>query len=336
MKTFSERNPLPIAIIGVLTSAIIFVLIFNAAKVPFIGGGNVYAANFAEASGLKVGNEVRVAGVRVGEVTDVTLDGTQVRVSFRVKDAWIGDQSTADIKIKTLLGQKYLAVDPLGDEALDPDDAIPLARTTTPLDVTDAFSDLSSTVDQVDTQQLAQSFRVISDTFADTPASVRGTIDGLSRLSQTISSRDDELAELLANTSELSGTLADRRDEIGLLINDGNSLLEELSARRQAIRQMLIGTRELSEQLDGLVDDNQQQLQPALDDLDRVTEILKRNQDNLRESLELLAPYYRLVTSTLGNGPWVDAYVCGLFTEQGAPVLDNDVVRDCRPGKSDQ
>jgi phospholipid/cholesterol/gamma-HCH transport system substrate-binding protein len=45
-----------------------------------------------------------------------------------------------------------------------------------------------------------------------------------------------------------------------------------------------------------------------------------------------LGPYYRLLTSAMGNGHWVDAYVCGLFDDQDAPVLDNDVVRNCHPG----
>ena len=82
---------------------------------------------------------MRVAGVSVGKVSDVTLEGTHVRVDFDVDSTWIGDQSTAAIKIKTLLGQKYLAIDPLGDKSLDPGTAIPLTRTTAPYDVTTAL-----------------------------------------------------------------------------------------------------------------------------------------------------------------------------------------------------
>ena len=70
---------------------------------------------------------------------------------------------------------------------------IPLSRTASPYDVVQAFADLSSTVDQIDTTQLASSFEVLSQTFADTPAEVRSSLQGLARLSDTISSRDAQL-----------------------------------------------------------------------------------------------------------------------------------------------
>src|SRR6201999_300975 len=98
-----------------------------------------YHADFTEAAGLRSGDDVRVAGVSVGKVSDISLEGTHVRVDFAVDTTWIGDSSTAAIKIKTLLGQKYLAIDPLGDKSLDPDTAIPLSRTSSTYDVTTAL-----------------------------------------------------------------------------------------------------------------------------------------------------------------------------------------------------
>ena len=77
-----------------------------------LGAGARYTAKFTEAAGLKPGNEVRVAGVKVGEVDDVTLDGDRVNVTFRVENTWIGDQTQATIQIKTILGQKYLSLNP--------------------------------------------------------------------------------------------------------------------------------------------------------------------------------------------------------------------------------
>ncbi|CAM5680175.1 hypothetical protein SVIOM74S_01099 [Streptomyces violarus] len=71
----------------------------------------------------------RIAGVKVGEVTGVSLDGPHVKVDFKVKDAWIGD-ATVGIALKTLLGEKYLAVDPLGNAPQDPGSRITASRTT--------------------------------------------------------------------------------------------------------------------------------------------------------------------------------------------------------------
>ena len=333
MKAFSERNPLIIAVAGILALVLVFLVTFNAERLPIIGGGQVYHAKFAEAAGLKTGDEVRVAGVKVGKVTDVTLDGTQVDVAFRVKDAWIGDQSSAEIKIKSLLGQKFLSLDPSGNEQLDASDAIPMSRTTTPYDVIDAFGDLSTNIDDIDTQQLAKSFEVLSDAFQDTPKSVRDLVDGLSDVSKTISSRDKEIAQLLDATTDISGTLSARKEDIAAVIQDGNLLLAELINRHDAITRLLEGTSRLGTQLEGLVTDNQAQLKPALDQLDRVSTILEDNQGNLDQALKMVGPYYRLIASASGNGRWIDSYVCGLINDHDRPQLDSDVLRNCSPRK---
>src|SRR5690606_30404818 len=129
MKSFQERNPLVLGAVGTALLAGVLVATVNYENLPLIGGGTTYQAEFA---GLAPTNEVRVAGIKVGEVTDVELAEDRVLVSFRVSDAWIGNRTSAEIKIKTLLGQKYLALHPMGDAVLDPDDPIPLGRTTTP------------------------------------------------------------------------------------------------------------------------------------------------------------------------------------------------------------
>jgi phospholipid/cholesterol/gamma-HCH transport system substrate-binding protein len=326
---FAERNKVVIALVGIGAMVLVFVATFNASALPIIGGGEVHTARFAEAGGLRAGNEVRVQGVKVGEVESVDLVGDQVEVRFRVEDVELGDQTRAAVKVKTLLGRKFLALEPAGRDELE--EAIPVERTTTPYDVNAALSDFSDTVEEIDTDQLAQSFTALSDAFEDTPESVRGMVSGLTALSRTISSRDEELAALLDSTSSVTGSLADRNDEIARIVEDGGTLLTELRQRRSAVEAMLEGTARLGTQLKGLVRDNEAQLRPALADLDRVAAILQDNQDHLDEALQKLAPYYRVLASATGNGRWIDAYVCGLFDAAGAPVLDDDVVRDCRP-----
>jgi len=313
MKSFSSRNPVPIAVVGLVLMALGFVVALNADDLPLIGAGTTYSADFTEAAGLKPDDEVRVAGVKVDKVTDVELDGAQVKVSFKVKDTWLGDKTAAAIKIKTLLGQKYLALDPVGDRTLDPGTTIPKERTLAPYDVIDAFRDLSSTVDQIDTGQLAQSFDAVADALKDTPQPLRDTLSGLSALSRTVSSRDQELANLLANTSQVSRTLADRNAQLTAIINDGNLLLGELQRRWNAIKALLTGTQQLAVQLSGLVADNRAQLRPTLERLGEVTTILQNNQDNLNRSLELLAPFTRVGANATGNGRWFEGYICGLL-----------------------
>lgn len=250
---------------------------------------------------------------------DAKAESVVVRVRFQVKDAWVGDASTVAIKIRTLLGAKYLSVDPLGTGRQDPAEPIPTNRTASPFDVTQAFEQLSETVSAIDTEQLAASFRAVADTFRNTPPEVSAALDGLSRLSRTISSRDAQLARLVRSTRQVSDQLQAENSHLAALLRDGNLLLAEVQRRRDAISSLLTGTRQLAEQLTGLVADNSRQLAPALAQLNRVTEVLERNQANLNQALALAGPYYRLVGNTIGNGRWFDAYLCGLVPKNYLP-----------------
>jgi phospholipid/cholesterol/gamma-HCH transport system substrate-binding protein len=320
MKSFQKRNPVPIALVGIAVLALGFIAALNSDDLPLIGGGTTYSAEFSEASGLQEDNDVRIAGVKVGKVSDIELDGASVKVSFKVKDAWLGDRTSAAIKIKTLLGQKYLSLDPQGQGSLNPGTAIPRDRTMAPYDVLDAFRGLSQTVDNIDTKQLAHSFDTISQTFANTPEDVKGALSGLSKLSDTIASRDTQLSNLLANTREVSQTLVDRDAEVQKLLNDGNQLLGELAKREDAITSLLNGSRELATQLQGLIDDNDQQLDPVLTQLDQLTSMLQRNQDSLAQGIKDFAPFIRVFTNTIGNGRWFDNYICGLVLPSFGPI----------------
>lgn len=333
VKPLRERNQIAVGVVGLLLLALVGLVAYNAEALPLIGGGTHYSASFSEAAGLRPGDEVRVAGVKVGKVTGVSLDGDQVKVGFVVRHTWIGDASTAAIGIKTLLGEKYLAVDPLGNRPQDPGTRIPRSRTTAPYDVTQAFDGLGHTLDAIDTKQLAASFQTISDTFKDTPSSVRTAATGLSSLSRTVASRDAQLANLLSASKQLTGTLAANDGRFQQLISDGNLLLGEIQQRRDAIHSLLTGTQSLGTQLSGLVTDNQRQLGPTLDALDRVTSVLRANQTSLDKALALAGPYYRLVGNTLGNGRWFDTYLCGLVPHDYLPAGTKPTT-GCMPPKA--
>ncbi|GAA1360923.1 MCE family protein [Streptomyces beijiangensis] len=319
MKSVRERNPVAVSIVGLLVLALIGLAAYRADSLPIIGGGTAYTADFTESAGLKDGDEVRIAGVKVGKVTEVGLDGAKVKVTFKIKDAWVGNSSTVAIAIKTLLGDKYLALDPVGTGKQDPSSRIPLTRTTSPYDVTQAFNGLSDTIGEIDTAQLAKSFETISATFKDSPPDVKTAADGLSALSKTVSERDAELAKLLKGSKQLTKTLSGKNTAFEALLKDGNLLLGEIKNRRDAIHLLLTGTRDLGTQLSGLVADNDKQLQPTLTALSNVTAVLLKNRKSLDKALSLAGPYYRLVGNTLGNGRWFDSYICGLVPKNYLP-----------------
>jgi len=326
-RPFRDRNPVTIGAVSLSVIALLVLLAFNAQSLPLIGGGTVYSAQFSEAAGLRPDDPVRVAGVKVGQVESLALEDGAVTVRFRVRDAFVGDQSQAAIKIETVLGSKYVALVPQGTTPLDPGTAIPLDRTASPYDVVQAFSGLAQTIDGIDTGQLAQSFEVLSQTFADTPDEVRTSLDGLSRLSQTISSRDAQLQQLLSATRDVTQVLADRNGEFTQLIIDSNTLLTEVQNRRQLIDSILTTTQQLSTQLSGLVQDNTAALTPALAQLSTVTDILERNRQNLGDTVADLAPFVTVFTNTLGNGRWFDSFVDNLIPGVVGGVLCGTVAQ---------
>ncbi|WP_375502957.1 MlaD family protein [uncultured Jatrophihabitans sp.] len=310
-KSFTSRNPTPIGAIGLVFILVLLVAAFNAASLPLIGGGTSYSAMFTTSANLKEGADVRIAGVKVGEVDTVAIDRPAglVKVTFLVKDGWVGNESFARIKLRTLLGAKYVEIDSQGTKQLKAGSTIPKSRTESPFDVYPAFTALTDTVQKIDTNQLASAFNTLSADFANTPSSVKPVVTGLSRLSLTISSRDQQLRTLLSRTNSVTTVLADRSADLQTLLADGNLLLGELNARRNAIHSLLINTQTLSLQLSGLVSDNQRTLDPLLTQVNKVLKQLNDNQDSLDRGLALLGPFYRVFNNVIGNGRWFDNYI---------------------------
>jgi len=309
MTPFREQNKTVIGVVGILA---ILAVLAGSFSIDKIIGGDEFKAEFSEAAGLRANDEVRVAGVKVGKVLAVDLAGDRVQVRFRVKDAELGNRSRADIRIKTVLGRKFMMLSPDGDGRLEPGSVIPLGRTSSPFDVTEAFRDLSTTVEDIDDDLLAKNFQTLADTFRDTPEEVRASLEGLGRLSRTLSSRDAELQALLARTRGVSQVLADRDEDLVAFFEQSSLVLQELQRRREAISRLLDTTTELSEQLVALVRENRADLAPALSQLRGIVQVLQKNQDNLDASLQRLAPFVRIFANNLGNGRWFDTLINNL------------------------
>ncbi|MFE7791605.1 MCE family protein [Streptomyces sp. NPDC057460] len=319
MIPFREKNPVVIGAVGITTLVLLALAAFNADSLPLIGDGETYSAAFSEAGGLKPGDEVRIAGVKVGKVDEVDLDGDHVKVTFRVKgEPEFGTRTGAAIKVRTILGAKYLALQPKGTGQLRPGSEIPLNRTVPAYDVVAAFSDLTTTTEKVDTARLAKALDTISATFEDSPTEVRASIKGLSKISRTVASRDQSLRQLLDHAHGVTGVLKNRSEEFVVLVRDGDKLFKEIARRRAVIHSLLKSSAAVGIQLSGLVEDNRKQIGPALKGLNSVVTMLERNQASLDRSIKLLAPYVRVFTNTLGSGRWFDSYIQNVVA---APVV---------------
>lgn len=310
---FRERNPVVIGAVSLAVIALLILAAFRAQDLPLIGGGDTYYAAFSESGGLKANDEVRIAGVRVGKVESVELDGDHVKVTFRVDTpSAFGADTRAAIKVKTLLGAMYLSLEPAGDGQLAEGSEIPVEHTSSPYDVVDAFSGLAQTSERIDTGRLAKSLTTLADLTRSTPEEFRGALRGVSALSSNIAARDEQINTLLKNLKRVSGVLDERDDDIVGLMKDSDVLFRALVARREAVHNLLVSTSRLSEELTTLVRQSRADLKPALEHLDNVVAVLNKNEDNLDNSLRLMAPFYRVFASTLGSGPWFDTYIQNL------------------------
>ena len=248
---FRERNPVIIGAVSIVVLAAMLMAAFRAQDLPLIGGGDTYYAAFSESGGLKPNDEVRIAGVRVGKVETVELDGDHVKVTFRVEDgAEFGSDTAAAIKVKTLLGAMFLSLEPAGSGQLEAESEIPVERTSSPYDVVEAFSGLAETSEEIDTDQLAKSLTTLADLTRNTPDEFREALDGVSRLSANVAAKDEQIGELLGNLERVSTVLDERDGDIIALMEDGDVLFKSLVKRREAVHRLLVSTSTLSTRAD--------------------------------------------------------------------------------------
>jgi phospholipid/cholesterol/gamma-HCH transport system substrate-binding protein len=311
-----------IGCVGVAVTAATVVGALQYDRLPFFRTGTEYSAFFAQAGGLGMGATVEVLGARAGQVTDVSLDGARVRVTFTVDRAIrLGDRSEAAIKTKTLLGNKFVEVTPRGDGQLA--ETIPLQRTSSPYQLADALGDLSTTVSRLDTDQLSDSLAVLADTFKGTPPDLQLAFDGVKRISQTLNARDQRLRDLLADARKATTVLAQRSTQIASLITNSDALLAELQSKSAALDEISGRITALSQQLSGFIAENRQ-LRPTLDKLNGVLTILDNRKAELRRSLTLLRQGAMSLGEAVSSGPFFKAYVANIIPGQFLqPFIDS-------------
>ena len=322
VKPFQERSTALIGAIGLVSLAAIAVVAFNFTTLVGYFTDNTYTAYFDEAGGLTTGAAVQVSGYSAGQVRSIGLKPEGVLVTFTVADdIRLGDQTEAAIKTKSLLGNKVVEVTPRGKGHLS--SPIPIARTRSPYQLTDAIGDLTSTISGLHTQQLSDSLRTLSDTLRDTPPQVKAAVQGVARFSDTLNQRDAQLRQLLANASKATTVLSKRTDEIVRLIHDTNSLLAQLRTQSAALDQISGNVANLARQIHGFIDENRTTLKPTLDKLNGVLTILDNRKVQLQQAIKGFGTYAMALGETLTSGPFFKAYVANLLPGQYVqPFID--------------
>jgi len=308
MKSFRERDPLPLGIGAVVVLVLVLLLVLNINGVVGVFGHH-YSAELAEAGGLKPGDPVRVSGLKVGRVGTVKLGDKGVIVEFTISngDIRLGSRTTAAVEVATVLGDKALVLKSAGGGELA--GRIPMSRTTSPYDVSEALSQLTEETGKIDIDQLAKALNTVSSTVDGVTPEFRSAITGIGRLSATIGSRDATLRALLDHANSFSKVLADRSEDMTALVKDGNALFSELLRRRQDISTLLVNVSGMSRELSALVDQNAKVIGPALRELNGVVRTLRANKSNIEKSLRGLAVYATGLGEVVGSGPFFTAYL---------------------------
>jgi len=309
VKPFRERNQTMIGAIGIVIILAMMVGAFKADQLPIIGAGDIYYADFAEVGGLHAGNEVRVAGVSVGKVEDIKLEGAHAKVTFKMdKGTELGSETSAQIKVRTLLGANYLGLVPAGTGELAKGSHIPDSRTEEPYDIVDAFSELSTTTDQIDLNQVSEALNALADISTKTPVEFRGAIRGVSDLSANLAARDAQINTLLSNLRRVSKVLNNEGPDLTKLFKDAAVLFDAISDRRKTVHRLLVSTEAISKTLVDFIDASRADLKPVLYQLKKVTDMLRRNESSLDEALRIGPGYVHPLANSLAIGPWWDIY----------------------------
>ncbi len=313
MSRHSDGRIMRLGLLTLVMMALIVTATFNLSKFPGFGGTS-YTAEFTDASGIHRGNIVQVAGIRVGRVQSVALDGPKVVVTFEVdKGVEFGEESAASVEVLNLLGEKYLELTPAGVGQLDPTDTIPLERTSAAYDIIGVFGDLTTTTEEIDKDALKQAFDVLSETIDSAAPEIEESFRGLSRLSRTVASRDEELQRLFRSSRGVTQVLAERSDDLIELMGSSDLVFEELKKRKADIHRLLVTAQTLARELRGLAIDNQQQIAPALQQVDDLLDTLNSREKEIKATLNALGPYVSILGNIIGTGPWFDAYAVNLL-----------------------
>jgi phospholipid/cholesterol/gamma-HCH transport system substrate-binding protein len=306
MKPLVARDPFRIGVVAIVCGALLGLVVLVLSVANF--GTTSYTAVLEHTAGLRKGEDVQVHGVSVGRVTGIELVDKHVMVSFVVDDGIdLGSETSAEVKVSTLLGTHYLQVDPQGSGSLA-DGEIPLERTSVPYNLQDVLEGGTENLQALDAETLADALTAVSETLSASTGDIGPALQGVARLSEVVTTRSSQVGALLKSARSVADQLSGSSDDIVGLMEQTNLVVAEVTARREAIHRLLVETTGLSDALTAIVTQTRDDLGPALQDVNLALESLNKEDDALKKVLDVMAPAVRYVANATGNGPYVDLY----------------------------
>lgn len=303
---FRERDPRTLAIVGSITIAVVIAASLLLPQAIFYAKTTTFSAEFENAAGLQTGDPVYIAGVPSGRVTTIELAGDRALVGFRMDtQRELGADTTAGVKIQTVLGKRYLDLVSRGGGELDPDRPIPMDRTSVPFSLDDLSRAAAEATEEIDLDAL----RALMDTLEHDSPDPRLTgeaLEGIARATKVFNNHSAKFKETIRGAQQVTKSLLEQSDTLVRLLGDADLIATTLAKRREAIGAMITDVTNLSKQLASFLDENRPVIESMLGRLDSITATLKKTQKDFNATLKQFAPASRYIANNFGHGPWGD------------------------------
>ncbi|HVF75767.1 MAG TPA: MlaD family protein [Acidimicrobiales bacterium] len=317
MKSFADRNPYVIGIVSVLVIAAATGMAFMVGILHLLEPTYSVQAVFKDAAGVRVGDEVRVAGVKAGRVDKVRAnrEAGNVIVDLVVNDGvQLGPETSAEVALETLLGTKFVrlsgpVVEPYLESLPDERRRIPLERTKTPFDVFELTSIGTRVAQETDTAKLNQFITQLADITEGKHDQIKDLVEGIATVSEAVTSRETQLRSLLDRTEALSGTLADKDQTLVSLIDQSRGILTLLEQRKRDIAAGLESGSGAFDELSLLITHSRASIDAILDTLHPTLDILAKHYDDIDRTLAWVGPGAYHLSKATSHGPWADIYI---------------------------
>jgi phospholipid/cholesterol/gamma-HCH transport system substrate-binding protein len=278
------------------------------------GGGTTYRARFTDVAGLLPGDDVRIAGVRVGKVESIrVLQNTVAEVAFTVtSDVPLARSAHAKIRYRNLVGQRYVALTegPGDGRPLRKNGLIPLNQTSPALDLTvlfNGFRPLFTALTPEDVNKLAYE---IIQVLQGEGGTVTSLLQRTASLTNSLADRDAVIGRVITNLNAVLETLATRDAELDQTISQLQQFVSGLSADRVAIGDALTHLGDLTGATASLLRDARPALAADVRALDKVAGALNRNASVIEGTLGRLPERYEALTRVASYGSWFNFYLC--------------------------
>ena len=315
MRTLEPSNRLHIGLMGIVVLLLVLGVGQSITSVPLLFARPAYYGQFTDTGGLNKGDKVRIAGLDVGKVEDLKIDGDHIVMKFSIGTNTIGTESRLAIRTDTILGKKVLEIEARGNQQLRPGDTLPLGQSTTPYQIYDAFFDVTKAATGWDIDTVKQSLHVLSQTIDQTYPNLSAALDGVAKFSDTIGKRDEEIKHLLAQANQVASILGDRSDQVDRLLVNAKTLLAAFNERGRAIDALLGNVAAFSEQVKGLINDNPN-LNHVLEQLHTVSDVLVQRKDDLAAGFVEVGKFLPSLNESIGSGPFFKVVLHNLIPGQ--------------------